>query len=209
MKPEKRIIPERLRNIERWRLSRRKMLKELLAIGVLSQLPFAYSCVSESEKRHLNIFDGKQKKMVLNIQQVLFPDDGFGPGAVEIKADKYLEWILADARMDIEDKDYIYKGLKWVDESANEVFDKDYLKLDGQNQQQLIRKVSRTDWGESWLAIIVTYIVEALLADPQYGGNTNGKGWKWLSHDPGYPRPTYNLLYPAIFDTLKKENEKI
>ncbi len=212
MNSEKHIIPEKFKNVEQWRLSRRKMLKGLLALGVLSQIPLTFAFTTESEEKlsiESHIFDAGQITLLRNIQQILLPDDGFGPGAVEIKADKYLEWVMSDPRMDIEDKEYIYNGLKWVNETTNEEFKTDYLKLGSIQQKQLIRKISRTGWGESWLAVIMTYILEALLADPQYGGNPDREGWEWLSQYPGYPRPTKDLLYPAIFDTLKRGNEKV
>ena len=31
--------------------------------------------------------------------------------------------------------------------------------------------------------------VEGFFADPVYGGNSNGIGWAWLEHQPGFPRP--------------------
>ena len=212
MNSEKHIIPEKFKNIEQWRLSRRKMLKGLLALGVLSQIPLTFAFTTESGGKSSTVspvFDAEQIALVRNIQQILLPDDGFGPGAVEIKSDKYLEWVMSDPRMDREDKAYIFNGLKWVNETANEDFKMDYLKLSHIQQKQLIRKISRTDWGESWLSVIMTYILEALLADPQYGGNPGRAGWEWLSQYPGYPRPTKDLLYPAIFDTLKRGNEKV
>jgi len=42
---------------------------------------------------------------------------------------------------------------------------------------------------------LLTYLLEALLADPVYAGNPNGIGWKWLQHQPGFPRPTKNKKY--------------
>ncbi len=178
-----------------------------MAFGVLSQIPLTWSCSSFSENKNA-VFNGKQVKMVQIIQQILFPDDGFGPGATQLKADRYLEWVLSDSRMDPDDKEYIFKGFKWVDETADENFKSSFLLLNAQQQQQLIRDISRTDWGESWLSIILTYILEALLADPQYGGNPEGKGWKWLGHYPGYPRPTKELLYGNILNTLKIQYEQ-
>ena len=105
-------------------------------------------------------------------------------------------------------KDYILKGFKWVDEAADETYHSTFLKLKGIDKVRLIKKISRTDWGESWLSVIMNYILEALLADPQYGGNPEQKGWKWLSHYPGYPRPSAELLYPEILNTLRKDYEQ-
>ena len=43
--------------------------------------------------------------------------------------------------------------------------------------------------------IILTYLLQALLTDPVYGGNPNGVGWKWLHHQPGFPRPPKDETY--------------
>ncbi len=188
-------------------LSRRKLLKGFLAFGVLSQIPVVWSC-SNVKKNISVVFSEMQLKSLQIIQQILFPDDGNGPGAVELKADSYLEWVLLDKRMDADDKKYIYDGFKWVDETAIEDFNKKFLYLNSNQQKQLIKNISQTDWGESWLSEILTYIIEALLADPQYGGNINGIGWQWLHHYPGYPRPVTKLLYGNILNTLKKEYEQ-
>ncbi len=188
-------------------VTRRTALKQFSAIAVLSQIPLTWSCSSFSENKHA-VLSADQIKMLQYIQQILFPDDGFGPGAMEINADRYLEWVLSDERMDAEDKDYILKGFKWVDEAADETYHSTFLKLKGNDKVRLIKKISRTDWGESWLSVIMNYILEALLADPQYGGNPEQKGWKWLSHYPGYPRPSAELLYPEILNTLRKDYEQ-
>jgi gluconate 2-dehydrogenase gamma chain len=191
--------------ITSYHLSRRKLIKALLAMGVVSQLPLVYSCAGEKRKPSKSLFDKQQSAMMHSIQQILFPDDGFGPGASEIQAYEYLLWVLSDPRMDDQDRAYIYDGIRWVEETAHEEMSASYLDLNSQKQSDLIRYISQLDWGESWLSTIMTYILEALLADPQYGGNTEGVGWQWLSHYPGYPRPNKDLLYGEILDTVRKQ----
>ncbi len=201
-------IVARTPKITNFHLSRRKLIKGLLAMGVVSQLPFTYSCVSALKKSSKPLFDKQQSAMIHSIQQILFPDDGFGPGVIEIHAYEYLLWVLSDPRMDEQDRAYIYDGLRWVEETAHEEMNATYLELNAQKQSDLIHYLSQLDWGESWLSTIMTYILEALLADPQYGGNPEGRGWQWLSHYPGYPRPTKDLLYGNILDTLRMQYEE-
>jgi gluconate 2-dehydrogenase gamma chain len=118
-------------------------------------------------------------------------------------ADKYLLWVLSDERMDPEEKEYIINGIGWVDETAEENFSKNFVKLTQAEREKLIGDVSKETWGRSWLGVILTFIFEALLSDPQYGGNTDEIGWDWLHHNPGQPRPTKKLLYPQIFETVE------
>lgn len=195
----------RVPKITGFHLSRRKLIKGMLAMGAVSFLPMGFSCVNGSKQFAKPLLDTHQRDIMHAVQQILFPDDGFGPGANEIHAFEYLLWVLSDPRLDEDDRAYIYDGLRWIEETAQEEKMPPFLKMDTEQQSALIYKISRLDWGESWLSTIMSYILEALLADPQYGGNPDGKGWKWLSHYPGYPRPTKALLYGNILDTLQKQ----
>jgi gluconate 2-dehydrogenase gamma chain len=77
--------------------------------------------------------------------------------------------------------------------------------LNTTEKEALITFIAKEAWGSSWLSIILTYIFEALIADPQYGGNVNESGWKWLNHYPGNPRPAKKLLYGNILNTVNTQ----
>ena len=105
--------------------------------------------------------------------------------------------------MDPEEIEYIIDGIGWVDETAEENFSKRYTQLSQREKEELIADISNESWGSSWLSVILTFIFEALLSDPQYGGNPDKIGWDWLKYYPGYPRPTEPLLYPEILTTVE------
>ena len=67
--------------------------------------------------------------------------------------------------------------------------------LSTEKQNEILVKIEKSSFGESWLSLILYYLIEALLLDPVYGGNPNGIGWKWLEHQPGFPRPNLNQTY--------------
>jgi len=72
MKLRKTYHPRKFKNVEQWRLSRRKMLKGLLALGVLSQIPLTFAFTTESEEKlsiESHIFDAGQITLLRNIQQ--------------------------------------------------------------------------------------------------------------------------------------------
>ena len=141
-------------------------------------------------------------EIVRDVQNLLFPNDGNGPGAKQINSDEYLLWVLSDPRKDPADTKYIIDGIGWVAETAEEEYDKSFAELSAAEKESLVTFMAGKDWGSSWLSIILTYIFEALIADPQYGGNTNESGWEWLNHYPGNPRPTEKLLYGNILNTV-------
>ncbi len=147
---------------------------------------------------------GKQQEIIISVQSILFPSDGNGPGAWDVMADKYLLWVLSDKRIDPEESEYIIKGIGWVDETAEEIFSKNYTSLTEEQKKKLIENISNEKWGSSWLGVILSFIFEALLSDPQYGGNPDEIGWQWLNHNPGFPRPSSELLYPTIVETISK-----
>lgn len=204
-------IPPSLKNIEQWQMSRKNFVKGLFFAGVLTQIPFISSCLNnkldaKSFENNANQFNEVQLLILKDIQEILFPNDGNGPSAKEINAHQYLQWIVLDSRMDPDEVNYIFNGIKWTNETANEKFNSDFLDLSNKEKNKLVEIISKTNWGENWLSVILTFIFEALLCDPQYGGNPDSVGWKWLNHYPGNPRPTEDLLYENILNTVNIRN---
>ncbi len=193
-------IPDKIKNMEAWKLSRKNFIAGITMASFVASLPMA-SVIGANADSNKNLSQN-QYSIVKSVQNILFPSDGFGPGAYDIMADSYLLWVLSDVRMDPEEKDYVINGIGWVDETANENFSKNYMQLSESERGTLIADISDENWGSSWLGVVLNYIFEALLCDPQYGGNPDEIGWDWLQHNPGYPRPTKALLYPEIFITV-------
>ena len=199
------IIPTSLQNIEQWQMSRRHFVKGLFIAGVITQIPFLSACLNENEREENAAFgqlNSQQKDILKEIQDILFPNDGNGPSSEDINALNYLQWVISDERMDPDEVEYLLNGIKWIEETSDEIYSIPFLKLSKNEKENLIEKVSKENWGESWLSVVLTLIFEALLSDPQYGGNTNSTGWEWLHHNPGNPRPTEELLYDNIFKTI-------
>ncbi len=195
-------IPEQFKDSETWLLSRRNFVSGVLMGGIalnFSSISLMGNTVNEIDK-----LSSDQLSLIESVQRILLPSDGNGPGAYDVMADKYLQWVLSDERMDPEEIEYIINGADWVDETAVENFSKSYLKLSQSDKEKLISQIANEPWGRSWLSVILTFIFEALLSDPKYGGNPDNIGWDWLNHNPGYPRPTELLLYPEILSTVSR-----
>ncbi|MBN1377639.1 MAG: gluconate 2-dehydrogenase subunit 3 family protein [Gammaproteobacteria bacterium] len=121
------------------------------------------------------------------VQEHLFPAGEDVPGAVDFNAIVYLHNAL---EIEQKDKDSIINGAGWLNDLTQKEFKKLFAELNEQNRESVLRKIENSGSGRKWLSLMLTYLIEALLADPVYGGNTNGIGWKWLQHQPGFPRPT-------------------
>ena len=119
------------------------------------------------------------------------------PKAKELNIDtvRYLSTIiLHHSRITQEDKTFLKNGVKWLNETAVEMYKEAYTKLSSTKRQDVLNAISKKEWGESWMYNMMTYIFEAMLGDPIYGGNTNEAGWKWLAFNGGHPRPTKPYL---------------
>ena len=185
--------------IKSWELSRRSFIKGTTALVLLSQLQLLDSCTKDFVEN--NVLDEQQYKILVSIQNILFPKGEFGPSAKEINAHLYLIWVLSDEFVLKDDKKYLVDGLQWIQETAQEDYYKDYLNLSDKEKEQLISNVSQKTWGENWLSYMLSYVIEAMVSDPIYGFQ-NGVGVKWLNHQYGLPRPTKSTKYPEILKTI-------
>lgn len=129
------------------------------------------------------------------VQNHLFPSEPDAPGASEINALDYLRFVVADTRLDAEEREFILRGSGWLEDLTRRETGQGFLQLNVTEREQMLRKIAASAAGENWLATLQLYLCEALLADPVYGGNPGGIGWKWLGHNPGFPRPRLDKRY--------------
>lgn len=190
------------KNIAHKSESRRSFIKKISILATIPTLPFvSNSCTFISDEKRL-FLNASQYSLLQKIHNVLFPVDNMGPSYTELKTVAYLDWVLSDKNMMKDDRDYITNGIKWVEESSEEELNKKFDALNDLEIEKLVSIIAKTHWGESWLSINLTYIFEAQFSDELYGSNIKGIGWKWLNHYPGYPRPTKELIYDNVFETI-------
>lgn len=130
---------------------------------------------------------------------ILFPESGKGPGALKLNADKYLLWVLNDEHFDPEIKEQFIENMAKLDEETAERYSLHFFEMESDDRSALVAELSEITWSRKWFSKLLTLIFEALLLDPCYNVNPNGKGWDWLQHDPGTPRPAEDIQYPQIF----------
>jgi gluconate 2-dehydrogenase gamma chain len=185
-----------------WLISRKLFVKTLILSGVALQIPWLQSCDSEEKIGSTEPLSLEQFKTLRAVQDILFPADGSGPSARDINAAAYLVWVLNDSRLDPDENNYIIEQLDKFEVECAAFHGDAFFNLSQGNQEDFIASISNESWGKKWLSRLITFIFEALLLDPSYGSNTNEVGWEWLSHNPGQPRPTQEILYPEIFEKL-------
>lgn len=144
------------------------------------------------------------------VQEHLFPAGDDVPGAADILAIVYLKNTLDIRNTDDKDRQHIINGVGWLNDLTQQDFKKTFIVLDEQERETALRKIEQSRAGRRWLSLLLTYLIEALLADPVYGGNKDGAGWKWLQHQPGFPKPPadktwYKLAAPVSFQRKADE----
>lgn len=132
------------------------------------------------------------------VQEVLFPAGEDIPGASDIDAITYLHNAIENPDADGEDRDFIFRGIGWLDELTQERHQKNFVQLSPLDQEKIIQTTVQSRAGRNWVSLLLTYILEALLADPVYGGNRDDIGWQWLEHQPGFPRPPADKTWDKL-----------
>ncbi len=189
-------------------ISRREFM---IRMGLLGSLAVTYPAAALAElrlskaKQPLADWQSKSTWQTLaQVQEVLFPAAEDIPGASDIGADVYLHNAIENPNADGEDKDFIFRGVGWLDGLTQERFNKTFLQLTPQQQEEIIQAIVKSRAGRNWVSTLLTYILEALLTDPVYGGNKNGIGWQWLEHQPGYPAPPADKTWDQLLQRRYK-----
>ena len=168
-------------------------LKATTALSLLPASLLLASCSDDHAHEQARLAQIEPWYTFAATQQQLFPNDGDGPDANAINATVYLKFVLEAPDTDPEERSFILDGVDWLNRLA--IVRYKGVFAEPAEQDRLLHEITNSQAGERWLSYLLTYLFEALLSDPVYGGNPNGIGWAWLQHTPGFPRPPYNKRY--------------
>lgn len=182
-------------------LSRRKFI-QLLAVAA-SSLPLSSLASNRlltptstnSDAIELDVIRTEPWRTLFEVQEHLFPTEKNSLGSQDINALGYLQGIMNTPEFDGKEKTLIHNGVVWLNDLAKQQYSKTFIDLNLKDKEKILRRIENSSKGERWLSLVLTYILQALLTDPIYGGNSNGIGWKWLGHKPGFPLPVENKKY--------------
>jgi gluconate 2-dehydrogenase gamma chain len=179
-------------DLSAWRralISRRRFL--IAAAGGSVALLFGPSRFAHAESRDPWV-------TLAAVLEHMLPSEAHSPGAAEIHALDYLRFVVNDARIDPEEREFIVQGSGWLDELARESHGQDFPALGVDDKEGLLRRITTSAAGENWVSTLLSYLLEALLTAPAYGGNTDKLGWRWLQYTPGFPLPGPGTRYPEL-----------
>ncbi len=128
-------------------------------------------------------------KTIEAVQDHLFPAGKNSPGIQDINALSYLQTMIQQEDVSEYKRQQIKGGEKWLNDLCVQLYHKKFIALNKEKREKVLRRIDQSEAGRQWLSWLMSYLMQALLADPVYGGNPDGVGWKWLQHQPGFPRP--------------------
>jgi len=176
--------------------ARRQFLKSAAGASAVAVLPFsAISSVQELANSSVDKLVQTDPWLTLNATlNHLLPaspstSKNIGPSAEDIQALNYLYQVMTVQPTAQNEKDFIIKGVSWLNGYAQSQKQKAFVELPFEDKEILLRGISRSQAGENWLSTLVGYIFEAMLSPSSYGGNPQGIGWQWLEHQAGFPLP--------------------
>ena len=171
------------------KISRRDFLRSSLALATVSSLGHLLGCVYQTldEPPRLSVEDDRKMSVVFD---VLLPSEQGSPGASDLDTLAYLHFVLLDPTYDSDDKELIYDGLKRLEGVSTKRYEKTFLSLTDEERHTLFEHLATLSWGKRWISRLLNVALEGMLADPIYGSNRGGIGWRWLEIQPGIPRPT-------------------
>ncbi len=172
--------------------------KATAGLGLLPSMALFSACEQTPQSLQADIIGDEPWTTFAAVQQILFPDDGNGPGAADLNTTAYLKFVIDAPDTDKDDRVFILKGIDWLNQLAQTNTKKTFNKNEMPQQNELITQIATSQSGERWLSFLLLYIFEALLTDPIYGANPAGIGWHWLEHVPGFPHPPANKMYTEL-----------
>jgi len=165
------------------RISRREMLQRLGAtLTAATVLPLAapvraraQAAVAES---FISFTAGEAETLKAIVARII-PSDANGPGALEARADRFIDRALAGALK--ASRPAYTSGLAAVNAAARSSRSNDFAKLSVTDQDAVLTAVQQSS--AQFFNLIRTHTIQGTFSDPFYGGNANFIGWDLI----GYP----------------------
>lgn len=174
--------------------SRRNLLKSAAGATAIAALP-ARTFTRSAQSKMLNDITQEPWLTLDATLNHLFPASPSGPSAKDIQALPYLYNVVNIQPTEQTEIDFIKKGVGWLNGYSESQLNKKFIELNNNETENMLRAISRSQAGENWLSTLISYIFEAMLLPPSYGGNPEGIGWQWLQHQAGFPLPPIGKRY--------------
>jgi len=173
-------------------VGRRAFMRRMTALLGVAGLPRVFADTNEGGK---GFSEEVFWPTITAVQKHLWPAREGAPGLQDFNATPYLAAALLDPQVEADEREFISNGVAPLEGFTRSQFERSFFELDATEREAVLRKIETNPAGQYWLSLIIYYLFEALLVDPVYGGNTDAVGWRWLQHEPGFPRPPATYPY--------------
>jgi gluconate 2-dehydrogenase gamma chain len=164
-------------------ISRREMLKRIgTALGTAAALPLPAPIRARAQSAAAESFialTSSEAETVRAIIARLIPADENGPGALEARADRYIDRGLAGALKT--SRPAYTTGLAAVNAQAQSLKGTAFARLSPADQDAVLSDIQKTS--AQFFNLIRNHTIQGTFSDPFYGGNANFIGWDLI----GYP----------------------
>jgi gluconate 2-dehydrogenase gamma chain len=179
------------------KVGRREFMRQMTALlGVCGLPPALADTVQSDPAPSSDVF----WPTITAVQTHLWPAHTDAPAIADFNASAYLGAALLDPQIEADERQYISDGVAPLEDFTRAQFERSFFELDAAEREAVLRKIETSPAGRYWLSLIIYYLLEALVSDPVYGGNTDTIGWRWLEHQPGFPRPPAAYPYDGVSD---------
>ena len=164
-------------------ISRREMLKRLgTTIGVATVLPLPAATRARAQAAIAETFISftpAEAETLRAIVARLIPADENGPGALEARADRYIDRALSGA---LKSSRAAYTtGLASVNAQAQSLKNAAFSRLSPADQDAVLTNIQQN--AAAFFNLVRNHTIQGTFSDPFYGGNANFIGWDLI----GYP----------------------
>ena len=164
-------------------ISRREMLKRLgTTIGVATVLPLPAATRARAQAAIAETFISftpAEAETLRAIVARLIPADENGPGALEARADRYIDRALSGA---LKSSRATYTtGLASVNAQAQSLKNAAFSRLSPADQDAVLTNIQQN--AAAFFNLVRNHTIQGTFSDPFYGGNANFIGWDLI----GYP----------------------
>ena len=163
------------------KITRRDWLLGSLGVAAWSAIASAQQHAHEAVAHSSNTFEHFNPATAAEVTAIaarIVPSDD-GPGATEAGAVYFIDRALTTFAVE---KQAAYReGLADLKTRREKMFpgSGSFSSLSSAQQDQLLHEIERSDF----FALVRIHTVLAWLASPEYGGNRNGVGWKYIGFD--------------------------
>ncbi|MBU2894624.1 gluconate 2-dehydrogenase subunit 3 family protein [Colwellia sp. D2M02] len=197
-------------------LTRRRLLKSAAGVGAASVFP-AFSFNADVQKALSSLLNSDPWLTLNATLEHLLPESpttnsnnttAQDISAKQINATAYLYQIMTIQPTEQAEKDFILKGVGWLNGYAQSEKKQSFVELGFTEKEQLLKGINQSRAGQNWLNTLLGYIFEAMLTPAAYGGNPKGIGWQWLEHQGGFPLPEKGQRYFELPPRAKPQGHK-